>query len=206
MGDVRPTFRISGWIGSAGATAEALAAFLGRHRGRDVDVIVNSPGGDALEGAALLAEAEDHGRVRFRVRGIAASSASLLLCGGREVLIHRAAFLMMHRPWSVVAGDADELRAEAELLEKVGRTDAEVYARFSGHPLERVAAWLAAETWLSAEEAVALGFADALDVAAEPEAPAAADYTSFSAAPAALQRLAREAGWAEASEKEGDAP
>ncbi|MBC7138673.1 MAG: Clp protease ClpP [Defluviimonas sp.] len=192
----RPTFRIDGYIGNWPNTAQALAEFLAAHPRRDVDVITNSPGGDAFEGAAILAEAEAHGRVRFRVRGVAASSASLLLCGGASVLMHPAAFWMAHRPWSALAGDAEVHRAEAELLEKVGRSDAEVYSRFSGHPVPRVQAWLAAETWLSAEEAVALGFADGLDGEAPPEAPAAADYTKYAAAPAALQRLARENGWA----------
>ncbi len=159
----RPTFRIAGYIGAGRNTAMALAEFLAEHSSRDVDVIVNSPGGDAFEGAAILAEAEAHGRVRFRVRGVAASSASLLICGGASVLMHPAAFWMAHHPWSIIAGDADAHRKEAELLEKVGRTDAEIYSRFSGQPVARVQAWLAEETWLSAEEAVALGFADGLD-------------------------------------------
>jgi len=192
----RPTFRIAGYIGAGRNSAIALAEFLAEHSSRDVDVIVNSPGGDAFEGAAILAEAEAHGRVRFRVRGVAASSASLLICGGASVLMHPAAFWMAHHPWSIIAGDADAHRKEAELLEKVGRTDAEIYSRFSGQPVARVQAWLAAETWLSAEEAVALGFADGLDGDAKPEVPAEHDYSTYSAAPSALQRLARENGWA----------
>lgn len=192
----RPTYRISGYIGAGQSTGVALAEFLARHPASDVDVIVNSPGGDAFEGAAILAEAEAHGRVHFKVRGIAASSASLLLCGGATVLMHPASFWMAHNPWSIVAGDAEALRREADLLEKVGRTDAEIYARFSGHPVPRVLEWLAEETWLSAEEAVALGFADGLDTEAEPELPAQHDYTKHPAAPSALQRLARESGWA----------
>lgn len=159
----RPTFRISGYIGTGRNTAMALAEFLSGHSSHDVDVIVNSPGGDAFEGAAILAEAEAHGRVRFRVRGVAASSASLLICGGASVLMHSAAFWMAHHPWSIIAGDADAHRKEAELLEKVGRTDSEIYCRFSGQPVARVQAWLAVETWLTAEEAIALGFALGLD-------------------------------------------
>lgn len=192
----RPTFRIAGYIGAGRNTAMALAEFLAEHSSRDVDVIVNSPGGDAFEGAAILAEAEAHGRVRFRVRGIAASSASLLICGGASVLMHPAAFWMAHNPWSIVAGDAEALRREAGVLEKVGRADAEIYGRFSGNHVPRVLEWLAEETWLSAEEAVALGFADGLDTETEPEPPARHDYTKHPAAPSALQRLARESGWA----------
>lgn len=192
----RPTFRIAGYIGAGQNTGAGLAEFLEQHPGSDVDVIVNSPGGDALEGAAMLAEAEAHGAVHFRVRGIAASSASLLLCGGASVRMHPASFLMMHHPWSIVAGNAEALRREADLLEKVGRTDAEIYARFSGHPVPRVLQWLAEETWLDANEALALGFADGLDAEAAAEPPAEHDYTKHPAAPAALQRLARESGWA----------
>lgn len=196
---MRPTFRLAGYIGDEDNTAEALGDFLSRHAGRDVDVLVNSPGGAALEGAALLAEAEAHGRVRFIVRGVAASSASLMLCGGATVLMHPQAVWMAHLPTAVTAGDAEEHRRMAALLEKIGRTDAEVYARFSGQPVSRIRAWLAEELWLSAEEAVALGFADGLEEAAEPERPARHDYTRHAASPGALQRLARENGWAAAS-------
>lgn len=192
----RPEFRIEGGIGDGNNTAAAVAAFLGQHPGKDVRVIVNSPGGSATEGAAILAEFEAHGRVTGVVRGLAASSASLALCGCKEVILHPAALWMAHLPWMMTIGDERDHRAAAEVLETVGRSDAAVYARFSGHPVARIRAWLAEELWLSAEEAVALNFADALEEGARAEPPAQHDYTKHANAPQALQRLARKNGWA----------
>jgi len=194
-----PSFRIHGYIGEGRNTSAVLAAFLEAHAGEAVDLIVNSPGGDALEGAAILAEIEAHGLVRCKVRGLAASSASLLICGASEITIHRAAYLMLHSPWTMTVGDSEAHREAAELLEKVGRTDAEVYSTSSGQPLARVEAWLAQELWLDADEAVALGFADAIEALGEGESPAKHDYSAHEAAPKALMQLALKNGWATAS-------
>ena len=191
----RPAFRIQGYIGEGRNRSAAVAGFLEIHAGEAVDIIVNSPGGDALEGSAILAEIEAHGLVRCIVRGVAASSASLLICGASEIVMHRAAYLMLHSPWTMTVGDSEAHRKAAELLEKVGRTDAEVYATTSGQPLARVEAWLAQELWLDASESVALGFADAIEEAGQGETPAKHDYSAHEGAPSALMRLAQENGW-----------
>lgn len=188
-----PRFEIRGGITSE--VSAAFAGFLEQHPG-SVEVIVNSQGGDALAGAAMLADAEAHGQVTFIIRGLAASSASFALLGGKRVLMHPTAFLMCHLPWTVTMGDEHDHRAAADLLEKVGRSDAEAYSRFTGHPVSRIRAWLADELWLTAEEAVALNFADGLEAGGRAERPAQHDYTQFQGAPQALQRLARENGWA----------
>lgn len=99
-----PTFRIHGYIGDGDNTSEAVGAFLAKHRGQAVDVIINSPGGDALEGGAIMAELQAHGRARCIVRGLAASSASFLLCGADTIIMHRAALLMLHSPWTMTVG------------------------------------------------------------------------------------------------------
>jgi ATP-dependent Clp protease, protease subunit len=142
-----PVFSIRGYIGEGRNTSASVSGFLAMHAGEAVDIIVNSPGGDALEGAAILAEIEAHGRARCIVRGVAASSASLLICGASKIVMHRAAYMMLHLPWTMTVGDSEAHRKAAELLEKVGRTDAEVYATSSGQPLSRVKTWLAQELW-----------------------------------------------------------
>lgn len=192
---MNPTFRIHGYIGDGENTSEAVASFLAKHPGKAVDVIVNSPGGDALEGGAILAELQAHGRARCIVRGLAASSASFLLCGADVIVMHKAALLMLHSPWTMTVGDADAHHQTAVLLEKVGATDAAIYASASGNPVALVQGWLKEELWLSADEAVALGFADAVETAGEGEDPPAHDYSAFGGAPEDLKLLARTKGW-----------
>ncbi|SIS53253.1 ATP-dependent Clp protease proteolytic subunit [Phaeovulum vinaykumarii] len=74
--------------------------------------------------------------------------------------MHDAAHLMIHAPASLSIGPAEAHRKAADTLEKVAATYARAYARATGHPVERMAEWMKAETWLTAEEAVALHFAD----------------------------------------------
>lgn len=190
-----PVFSIRGYIGEGRNTSASVSGFLTMHAGEAVDIIVNSPGGDALEGAAILAEIEAHGRARCIVRGVAASSASLLICGASKIVMHRAAYMMLHLPWTMTVGDSEAHRKAAALLEKVGRTDAEVYATSSGQPLSRVKTWLAQELWLDAKESVALGFADQVEESGPAESPAKHNYSAHSGAPSALMRLAQENGW-----------
>nr|WP_272929444.1 ATP-dependent Clp protease proteolytic subunit [Rhodovulum sulfidophilum] len=95
-------------------------------------------------------------------------------------------------------GTADDLRREAGMLDKISETYAQAYARATGHPVERIRAWMAAETWMTADEALALNFCDGLfgdDDAPQSEPVAAFDYTRFKAPPPELVRLAVRNGW-----------
>ena len=148
-----------------------------------------------MEGAAIMAELQAHGRARCIVRGIAASAASFMLCGADQIIMHKAALLMLHSPWTMTVGDANAHHQTAALLEKVEKTDAAIYASASGNPVALVETWLKEELWLSAEEAVALGFADAVETGGDGEDPPAHDYAGFSGAPEALKLMAKTKGW-----------
>jgi ATP-dependent protease ClpP protease subunit len=109
----------------------------------------------------MLAEMQRYpGRVVVLIEGIAASAASLVAMGGDEILIDAAAVLMIHNPASLTIGTAAEHRASADTLDKLAGTYGAAYAARTGNRVVDVLEWMAAETWLTAEEAVALGFAD----------------------------------------------
>lgn len=190
----RPVHRLEGEIDRE--SVAALTAFLEAHPGRPVRLVVNSPGGLASEGAAAAAEVERHGQVEALGQGIVASAATLPFLAARRAVLHRDGLVMVHDPRALVAGDAEELRRWAGDLDRIADHYAAAYARRTGHPLERVRAWMRAETWLGAPEAVALGFADALEEQAAPEPVARFDPARFRHPPAALLRLATEHGWA----------
>lgn len=182
----RPRFSLEGDIGEGKLTATALAEFLSAYP-EDVDVYVNSRGGVAMEGAAMMAEIERHGRVTIHVQGVAASAATLPVVAARTTIIHPAAFIMIHEPSQYSGGTADDHRETAASLDKLSRGYAEAYAKHTGHPVERIASWLKAETWLSASEAVALGFCDHIE--GDPEQPiqaCAGDYSRFRFTPPEL--------------------
>lgn len=191
-------FDIEGVIGMEQATPGALGRFLSENPG-PVILAINSAGGDAMAGAAMMAEVERHGRVTVQVQGIAASAATLLVVAAHEVVMHQAAMLMIHEPYALADGTADAHRSAADALDKMARTYAEAYARHTGHSVERLLAWMKAETWMTAEEAVALRFADRIEAQAPPPPLAAFDYTRFRAAPAELVQAAHKNGWAAGS-------
>ena len=191
------TLRLDGFIGEPPNTALAVAEALAAAGGEAVTVIVNSPGGDAFEGAAILSELRDHpAPVTVSIRGIAASAASLIAMGGAEIVMDPAAVMMIHDPAALTIGPAQAHRQSAEMLEKLSLVYATAYADRSGNRVSDVLEWMAAESWLTAEEAVALGFADRIAEPVEPRPVAAFDHTVFSRAPDALVTLARAKGWA----------
>jgi ATP-dependent protease ClpP protease subunit len=191
--------RIEGYIGEPGNTAETVASVLSIAGGAPVELVINSPGGDAFEGAAIFAELRNYpGRVTAAVRGIAASAASLVAMGADDIVMDAAAVMMIHDPSALTIGPARAHRQSAEMLDKLGGVYAAAYAGRSGNRLADVVAWMEAETWLTAEEAVALGFADRVsEPPTKPQAVAVFDYSKFSRAPAELVALARAKGWAD---------
>jgi ATP-dependent Clp protease, protease subunit len=189
-----PRFDISGDIGKGTARADLLAQFLNDNPG-PVEILLNSPGGLASEGAAMMAALERHGKATVRIEGVALSAASLAAMGARKVLMHDAALMMIHEPRAETFGTADALRADAAALDKMNHTYAKGYARATGQPLARIEAWMAAETWLEADEAVELGFADEVYGGSAAAAIAAFDYQRFRNTPAKLNALALSMGW-----------
>lgn len=152
---------IYGEIGGWGVTAQDVARELAEATG-DVSVRCSSPGGDVFEGVAIMNLLRAHeGRVTGVVEGYAASAASLVMVGGCDHLIMRpSAELMVHNAWTVVDGDAGELRRISDDLERMNVKMAEIYAAKTGSGVEMFRAAMERETWYSAEEALAVGLAD----------------------------------------------
>lgn len=196
-----PHFTIHGVIGEGDNTARTVGSFLTEHAGEPVQITVNSPGGIATEGAAILAEIELHGRVTARIEGIAASAASLAAIGARHITMHHAALMMIHDPLALTIGTADGLRDEADNLDKMAELYAEAYSRHTGHPVARIRRWMKHETWMAPDEALALNFCDEIAESEPATAIAAFDYTQFQSAPADLVKLTARNGWTHEMEK-----
>ena len=163
----------------------------------NVTVYINSPGGDVFAGAAMYSALMDHPhRVTVKIMGIAASAASLVAMAGDQVLISPAGYLMIHDPWSIVAGNARDLEKEAQVLREIGDGIVAAYVKKTGKSAEEISALLSAETYMNAQSAIENGFCDGLwetdrEAFAEATAPAAMmrgrDY-----APAAYMARMRE--------------
>lgn len=137
-------------------------------RGLDTDEItvrVNSPGGDVYEGLAIMNALRSHpATVTAVVEGLAASAASFIAVGGADRVVMRpTAELMIHEAMSFIGGNAAEMSRVVDDLDRISANLSTVYAERSGGDPAEWRERMRAETWFSAEEAVAAGLADAVE-------------------------------------------
>jgi ATP-dependent Clp protease protease subunit len=151
-----------------GASAADLIAALAQADGQDVTMHINSPGGDVFESLAMAAAVSAHtGKVTAVVEGLAASAATRLALSAAEVHITDGSLFMVHNSWTMAWGNKTELRSTADLLDKVDAGIVADYARKTGATTAQVQAWMDAETWFTAAEAQAAGFADQVLVSSQ---------------------------------------
>ena len=128
-----------------------------------LELLINSPGGDAFEGLAVVNVMRAHkARTVAVVQGIAASAASFIACAADETIMSPNSTLMVHKAWGLCIGNADDHLAHAELLSKVDDEQADIYTTKTGKSVDEIQALMKAETFLSASEAVDGGFADSV--------------------------------------------
>lgn len=133
---------------------------------KELRVYINSPGGDVFAGSAIYSILKRHAaRKVVYVDGLAASAASLVAMAGDRITMPVNAMMMVHNPWMVVIGDAQLMRKAADDLDKIRESMIAVYQARTGLEQERIVELLNAETWMTAEEAVELGFADEVEEA-----------------------------------------
>lgn len=179
-------------IGGWGVSARRFASDLKALGNLDqIDLHIHSPGGDVFEGTAIYNLLKNHpAKVVVYIDGLAASMASVIAMAGDTVYMPENAMMMVHKPWGIQGGDADDMRRYAELLDKVESTLVMAYVSKTGKGEDEIQALLKDETWMTGREAVEAGFADQLT---EPLA-AAAQLTSqrmqeFAHMPEALKAL-----------------
>lgn len=161
------------WSGG-GVTLKRVDSALRAIGNQDVDVHINSPGGDMFEGIAIYNRLREHpAKVTVRVMGLAASAASIIAMAGDDILIGSASFLMIHDCWVVAIGNRHDMADTAAWLEPFDAAMATVYAGKTGIDLKAVAAMMDKETWLNGADAVAQGFATGLLSADDVEEDAA---------------------------------
>lgn len=151
---------------------------LGDVVGNEINVHINSYGGDLFEGIAiknfLLNRPE---KINVYIDGIAASAASVIAMAGDHIVMPSDAQMMIHNPWTYTMGNAKELRKTADDLDKAQTSLEKSYLnRFKGTE-DELKTLLDEETYLTADEAVLFGLADKIDGQAadddEPNAKAA---------------------------------
>lgn len=158
-----------------------------------LDVYINSPGGSVFDGLAIYNVLVRHkATVNVYIDGIAASIASVVAMAGDRITIAENGMMMIHNPWGVSMGEADDFRRMADMLDKVKATIIDAYANRSGGDREEIERMMDAETWLTADEAIAAGLADEKTEPAEMAAMANLDLSNFKHVPKVLAEMTDE--------------
>ena len=145
---------------------------------------INSPGGDVFAGLGIFNQLKRHkAAIIVTIDGIAASIASVIAMAGDRVVMPENAMMMLHDPSGLVLGNAKNMRDLAASLDKIKAGMISAYTAKTGMDRGKIAEMMDVETWMTAQEAVDMGFADSIE---EPVKMAARfDLSKFRNAPAA---------------------
>ena len=129
----------------------------------DITVWINSPGGDCVAAAQIYNMLMDYkGNVTVKIDGIAASAASVIAMAGTEVLMSPVSTMMIHNPATVAMGDHNEMQKAIEMLNEVKESIINAYEIKTGLSRAKLSHLMDSETWMNANKAVELGFADGI--------------------------------------------
>ena len=145
-------------------TAKEFASQMKKAGDGPVTIHINSCGGSVWDASAMADTIAAHkGRVEARIEGLAASAASYFALTADSVTMADTAMFMVHNPSSYAFGEAGDLRKTADLLDKIRDTIVSRYVDKTGLDGDEIGALMDDETWLTAEEAKDMGFADSVE-------------------------------------------
>jgi len=195
-------------IGSYELNAARFRQQLKGIRANRITLNINSPGGSVFDAFAMYEDLRAHpAHIHVRVRGIAASAASLLAMAGDSVEIAENGFLMIHNAWVLSMGDKREMANAAKVLGQIDKRLAVTYAEAAardGRDVEEpadaagFAALMDDETWFDSADALAAGLVDSVGSAEPANAFAGLDVSHFAKCPGVVSRQSRAKPTAEA--------
>ena len=152
-----------------GYTAGRLIKALQSSPSENITLRINSDGGETFEGIAIYNYLKDK-NVTVIIDGMCASAASIVAMAGSRVIMRTGTMFMIHNPITFAYGDSEELKSASEMLKKVEELCVDIYERKTGLDREELADMMNAQTWMTPNEALSLGFID--EVEESPEVPA----------------------------------
>jgi ATP-dependent Clp protease, protease subunit len=153
-----------------GVQATEFVKEIGAIESENIKLRINSPGGDVFEAKAIASAIRSHpAQITAQIDGLAASAATTVALAADQVHMTEGSFFMIHNAWTMMMGNADELRDMAGVLDKVDDSIVADYHRKTGASEETIVAWMNDETWFNDAEALEHGF---VDLVLHHEAPA----------------------------------
>ena len=176
-------------IGSGTLSSAYIQTQLQEAAGQDVEVHISSVGGSAFDAIAIYDLLKKYpGKVTTYIDALAASAASIVAMGGQTVAMSKYALLMIHKPMVGSGGNADELLKDVQMLNVVQSRLAQIYMDKTGLDGVTVNSLINSVTWMTADQALDLGFIDQIEDYSRPITNSALIKKYTSAAPAIYQR------------------
>lgn len=162
----------------------------------DITVWINSPGGDCVAAAQIYNMLMDYkGNVTIKIDGIAASAASVIAMAGTKVIVSPVSMMMIHNPMTAAFGNASEMEKAIAMLDEVKESIINAYEIKTGMSRAKLSHLMDAETWMNANMAVELGFADEImqrpyEEEEMPQQAIAASYSRAAVTNSLMEKLA----------------
>lgn len=167
-------------IGLWGVEAKQFIDDLNQITASKIDLRLNTPGGSVFDGNAMYNALKRHSAtITTYIDGLAASMGSIIALSGETVHMADNAMYMIHNPWTIAWGDANDLRNSANLLDKLKVSMVRIYSEKTGLSEDDVIKLMDEETWFTADEARESGFVD--DIQEGLKAAACFDREKFKA-------------------------
>ena len=154
-----------------------------------LSIRINSPGGDPFAGFAIYDFLKNRGNVDVVIEGLAASAASFIAMAGDKISIYKNGFIMIHNAQNWSGGEKKDLRKNAEVMDKIDEKMSVIYANKTGIDKEKIITMMDETTFMTAEEAIELGFVDEIIESAEFAACANFDKFNYKNIPQALIKI-----------------
>lgn len=149
------------WFGEPHASPSAFRNQLAEHKGKDITVWIDSPGGSVWAGAAIYNALKEHdGKVIAKIDSMAFSAASVIAMSADEIHMSPTSMMMIHNPLGGAWGEAKDLRKVADILDTVKETIVNAYVLKTGLDADAIWDLMSDETWMSANKAIKDGFAE----------------------------------------------
>ena len=157
----------------------------------DIVLFLNSPGGDVFAASQIYTMLMEYkGNVTVKIDGIAASAASVIAMAGTEVLMSPTSCIFIHNPLTIAFGDAEDMQKAIAMLGEVKESIINAYALKTNLSRAKISHLMDSETWMNANKAVELGFADGILYAGETVADSFAfAFSARAAANAFLNKI-----------------
>lgn len=139
--------------------SRVIEALRGVPQTQPITVRINSDGGDVFEAITLYNYLKDY-NVRVIIDGICSSAATIIAMAGKTITMKQGSMFMIHKPLTYAVGNADDLKAIAETLEKITANIISIYQTRCKLSTEELLELMKAETWLDGAMAEEYGFID----------------------------------------------